>query len=260
MSKRDTIIVTVLINVGILAILFMFAMNTSGDRIEGQSNINYTLEDTPPPMPTQVASSSNYDSPNGSMTSSQQNTPRDEVDDALNSYTNNTNSSSSNMGTTMEIPLTTMEQPEVIAPVEKPISATPERNGTLTEVIVKKGDALEKIARAHGTSVDEIKRINSLANERLSIGQVLKVPSNKISTIKIANVTTAPTPKAAVASNKSTVKIASSDVVYYTIKSGDNPWKIARQYKVKYEDILRLNNLNEDKARNLKVGDKIRVK
>lgn len=50
------------------------------------------------------------------------------------------------------------------------------------------------------------------------------------------------------------------DTIYHVVKSGDNPWKIAKQYGVKYDDILRLNNLNEEKARNLKIGDKIRVK
>lgn len=57
------------------------------------------------------------------------------------------------------------------------------------------------------------------------------------------------------------VKVLKKDEpVYHTVKSGDNPWKIAKQHGVKYDDILRLNNLNEEKARNLKIGDRIRVK
>lgn len=51
-----------------------------------------------------------------------------------------------------------------------------------------------------------------------------------------------------------------AEISYHIIKSGDNPWKIAKQYNVKYEDILRLNQLDEAKARNLKIGDRIRVK
>jgi peptidoglycan endopeptidase LytF len=48
--------------------------------------------------------------------------------------------------------------------------------------------------------------------------------------------------------------------VYYVVKSGDSPWKIAKQFNVKPEDILQLNHLDEEKARNLKIGDRIRIK
>lgn len=48
--------------------------------------------------------------------------------------------------------------------------------------------------------------------------------------------------------------------MYYIVKGGDNPWKIAKQFQVNFDDILRLNNLDEEKARNMKIGDRIRVK
>ena len=51
-----------------------------------------------------------------------------------------------------------------------------------------------------------------------------------------------------------------SEPVYHTIKNGDNPWKIAKQFRIKVEDLLRLNDLDEAKARNLKVGEKIRIR
>jgi LysM repeat protein len=53
---------------------------------------------------------------------------------------------------------------------------------------------------------------------------------------------------------------AQTEVVYYTIKGGDNPWKIAKQYGVNVDDLLKLNGLNDERAKNLKPGDKIRVK
>lgn len=115
-------------------------------------------------------------------------------------------------------------------------------------VVVKKGDVLEKIAKAHGTSVRAIKERNDLKNERLSVGQTLFIPaSNKkgVDHQKGCDKGQAP---------------SQEEVVYYTVKSGDNPWKIAKQFNVKFEDLLRLNQLDEGKARNLKVGDRIRVK
>ena len=47
---------------------------------------------------------------------------------------------------------------------------------------------------------------------------------------------------------------------YYVIKSGDSPWKVAKKLGIKYEDLLKLNNLTEEKAKNLKIGQKIRIK
>jgi LysM repeat protein len=44
------------------------------------------------------------------------------------------------------------------------------------------------------------------------------------------------------------------------MKSGDNPWNIARQHRVNFDDFLRLNQLDEEKARQLKPGDKLRVR
>jgi LysM repeat protein len=47
---------------------------------------------------------------------------------------------------------------------------------------------------------------------------------------------------------------------WYTMKSGDNPWKVAKTQKIKFDDLLKLNGLNEERARNLKPGDQIRIR
>ncbi len=47
---------------------------------------------------------------------------------------------------------------------------------------------------------------------------------------------------------------------YYIVKSGDNPWSVAIKNHIKFDELLRLNNLDEDKAKKLKPGDKLRIK
>lgn len=252
MSKRDTIIVAVLINIGLLAILFMFARNTDDDKVVNQAEIAYKIEETPlAPQPLPVENATTVAAP-----SAMQTTPRDEVDDVLkgiNSDNKNTMTTTPEVTTKSNEPVEVFVETLQATPVQEETAPIAQSEDTTKyiEVTVKKGDFLEKIARANGTSIDEIKRINNLNSDKLSIGQILKVPANAKSK---ANATTTTTTKKA-----DKVETASGPV-YHTIKSGDNPWKIARQYKVKYEDILKLNSLNEDKARNLKVGDKIRVK
>jgi peptidoglycan DL-endopeptidase LytF len=243
MSKRETIILSVLINIGLLAILFLVAVQPSDDNVTEQPEIGLLLEE-PIPLPkqpemapvTQVASAA-------PVAAVQATGPRDEVDDVL--Y--------GNADVSTEVDLPPPSRPVIpLPPTPKiPPPQTSSSNQPYIEVTVKKGDALEKIARANRSSVEEIKRLNSLASERLDIGQVLRVPVN---TRVIAS--TVPTQEAAPAAKV----VASNEPIYHVIKSGDNPWKIARQYKVKYEDILKLNNMNEEKARNLKIGEKIRVK
>jgi LysM repeat protein len=111
------------------------------------------------------------------------------------------------------------------------------------QVKVKKGDVLEKIARLNHVTVDEIMKANQMTNTRLKIGQVLKIPTK--------NKTESTTPP---------LILQEPDAKYYTMKNGDNLWAIAVKHQMKMEDLLKLNNLTEEKARKLKAGDQIRIK
>jgi len=99
------------------------------------------------------------------------------------------------------------------------------------DIIVRAGDTLDKIARSYGLSVEEIMRVNHLIDSRLQIGQVLKLTK---------------------AGKRGQEK-------YYTVKNGDNPWTIAMKNQMKVDELLRLNNLDEDKAKRLKPGDQLRI-
>lgn len=127
----------------------------------------------------------------------------------------------------------------------------PSKREKLLEITVKRGDALEKIARANHTTVKEIRSLNGLTSDHLDVGQVLFVP--------------APTPaqlSAASASKKpsSTKETSLGSENEYIMKPGDNLWRVARLNRMSFEELLRLNHLDEEKARSLRVGDKIRVK
>ncbi len=94
---------------------------------------------------------------------------------------------------------------------------------------VKKGDTLYGIANFYGLSVDELKRLNNLTSNILSIGQVLKVSSDEVST--------------------------PSDE-YYVVKSGDSLYKIANQFNTTVDEIKRLNNLTSNL---LSIGQRLRI-
>jgi LysM repeat protein len=137
-----------------------------------------------------------------------------------------------------------------IAAVEEPVAAGPPAPlaavAAALEIQVKKGDTLEKIAKAHHTTVDEIIQFNRLPSSFLRVGQVLKLPPERAASNAA--------PKIAAAEKKAV------NQEYYTVKVGDNPWTIAMKHHMKVEELLKLNNLNEEKARRLKVGDKLRIR
>lgn len=79
--------------------------------------------------------------------------------------------------------------------------------------VVKSGDSLWSIAKRYNVSVDELKSINNLTNNMLSIGQELVIPETE-------------------------------EYKTYIVKSGDSLWKIARDNNVNVNDLISLNNLN----------------
>jgi peptidoglycan DL-endopeptidase LytF len=237
MNRRDIIIIAVLINAGLLAILFMTAINTD-DRVNEEPQIAQLIGGT----------SSDKKSISSSALSGQD-FHLDENDEPMQSYSS---------GDPYEIVLldekNDSDSEDQI--LDSPRSPETEKGSTAdqyVEVTVKRGDFLEKIARANGTTVSAIKKANNLSSEKIEVGQVLRIPLNTAKNNSES--------KVSITNPKSEDKIVvSTEALYYTIKSGDNPWKIAKQFNVKFDDLIKLNNLDEEKARNLKVGDKIRVK
>jgi LysM repeat protein len=69
---------------------------------------------------------------------------------------------------------------EIPAPAAAPATAATETTttgGAETVYTVKSGDALEKIARQHNTTVKAIKAANNLRTDRINVGQKLKIPA-----------------------------------------------------------------------------------
>lgn len=225
MNRRDVILVSVLLNAGLLAVLFLTAVKSDPDLPSPSGAVQTVLL----PKEEESLVLAEASAPQEIMLQ-----PVDEVDHVLREY----------------LPEVPIETSAIELPPE-PVKQTVPDAVQMVEVTVKRGDALEKIARANHTTIDAIKKANGLANDKLKIGQVLKIP---VGTKPVKAIETSAAIKSA------PIEVASEDPVYYTIKSGDNPWKIAKQFHVKFEDLLKMNQLDEDSGRNLKVGDKIRVK
>ena len=96
--------------------------------------------------------------------------------------------------------------------------------GNDTYYVVKNGDTLWSIARKHNLSVNELKALNNLSSNDLSLGQRLIVG-----------------------------KGSSND---YVVSAGDTLWAIARKFNVSVGDIKSLNNLSSN---NLSIGMTLKI-
>lgn len=94
---------------------------------------------------------------------------------------------------------------------------------------VKPGDTLFSIASSFNTTVDQIKTLNNLGNNNLSIGQKLQIPETSIE---------------------------ETDYVVYEIKPNDTIYSIARVYNTTVDAIKAYNNLGSDI---LKIGQIIQI-
>ena len=83
--------------------------------------------------------------------------------------------------------------------------------------IVKSGDTLYAIANQYGMTVDELKALNNLTSNTLSIGQKLVVSAGNAGTLNT-----------------------------YTVKAGDTLYSIANKYGLTVSELEQLNNLTSD--------------
>lgn len=245
MSRRDTIIVAVLVNAGLLIVLFASALKTHSSREEMA---------VAAPNPVMI------ENPESSFKKETTAVIGDEVDQALKQFSQTTAAVSQvpinppieplpaipNFADDLKaISLPETSAASVAQNLTTPLIPAEQSHSDYIEIKVKKGDVLEKIARHHRTTVAEIMKVNKLTSSNLRIGQVLKIPNKtlkKAESFPIANTSS-----------------GSSTPVYYTVKKGDVPWTIAVKHHMKVEDLLKLNNLSEEQARRLKPGDQLRI-
>lgn len=93
---------------------------------------------------------------------------------------------------------------------------------------VKSGDSLWSISRKFGVTVNDLKKVNNLSSNLLSVGQNLIIPGKKNNT----------------SSNE------------YVVKKGDTLYGIANKYNVSVDNLKSYNNLSTD---SLSIGQKIKI-
>ena len=94
--------------------------------------------------------------------------------------------------------------------------------------IVQPGDSLWSISKNYNISVDELKKLNDLSTNMLSIGQKLLVKNTSSNNAQI----------------------------YYIVEPGDTLYGISRKYNISVEELKNINNL---KSNTLSIGQKLLI-
>ena len=149
------------------------------------------------------------------------------------------------------------------------------------EYIVKRGDTLYSISNKYNISVDELKRINNLIDNNLSIGQIIKLKStdnnnpiyvvqkgdtlysiarnNNVSIDDLIRINNLNNPNLYIGQElyiPSKEESSTSEYEIYTVKKGDSLWKISKEYDITIPKLTELNNLTNY---NLQINQKLLV-
>ena len=166
----------------------------------------------------------------------------------------------------------TEKAPEPVAEskVEAPAAKSVEAAAQTYTVVA--GDTLKKIASKFNTSIEALEKANNLTStsiirtgQVLSVGKAAAAPV-KTETVPLAKATPSIVAKpepvqpaaakvAPVAETKEAPKEATTGGESYVVAKGDNPYSIAKKFKVTQDALMKANNI--DDPRKLKIGQKL---
>ena len=177
---------------------------------------------------------------------------------------------------------------------EKSVASKPVAETGGQTYTVAAGDTLTRIAAAHKTSVEAIEQANGIGNNSsIRIGQVLKIPlktaaKQAMATARASDAKPVPVPAAKAPEIKSqpaakvveakTAPVAEKPAATpaapattapshteegkpatseksYTVAKGDNPYAIAKKFKISYNDLIKANNIQDPTK--LQIGQKL---
>lgn len=156
------------------------------------------------------------------------------------------------------VPGTTPIPPVTLPPAAKPAPsvapAQPAAPAAPSTYTVQSGDNPWTIAKKHGIKLEDLLKANEIKDPKnLKIGDVLKLPEGVSSKGAPAVKPVAPV----IATPTAAPPAAGADWDLYTIKKGDNPWKIAKSLKLDHQKIIQLNQ-GVDFTK-LSIGQQIKV-
>ncbi len=141
------------------------------------------------------------------------------------------------------------------------------------EYVIQKGDTLSGIAVAAGVSLDDLRSLNNITDDKIFAGEKLSIPSGgkvptstqkskpkKADPVEPASEVAEPAPAPMASPGVEPVETGSMEVdavMDHMVYPGETLDDISRQYGVSKSDIMRLNNISDESA--VKEGQRLRI-
>ncbi|WP_293787385.1 LysM peptidoglycan-binding domain-containing protein [uncultured Pedobacter sp.] len=133
---------------------------------------------------------------------------------------------------------------------------TTSATANVIEHTIKPKENLNMLAEKYGTSINEIKALNQLKSNNLSIGQVLKIPAkNGIQATTAEQPVTQPA-KTNTEPITGNTPPADQTMIEHTVAPKEFLGKIAEKYGTTVEEVKKANNLS---GNNLRIGQKLKI-
>ena len=239
MNKKDIVVISVLVNAGLLVILLISALTSRESYLVSSSAkvaSDILQKDAKGMVETTVAEE-------GFALSTEENLGLEgvvhQLPEAAFAPVENNESVTMDLTMPQEMKNDQETSAETSVLAETVLPAAEKSEVKCIEIKVKGGDSLDRLARRYHVTIKEIQKANNLSNSFLKQGQSLKIPVTTGRAAKIEK---------------------SSGSRYYTVKPGESPWTIAMKHHLKVGDLLKMNNLDNRKAKRLRPGDKLRVR
>lgn len=147
------------------------------------------------------------------------------------------------------------------------LAAAPALAQTARTYVVQPGDTLFRISRAYGLTVEELRALNGLDDNYISVGQTLRVsegamPATPPRTGSGAGVSAEPIPDrpqapADAAPRPAGPPTAPAGTVVHVVERGETLFRIALRYDTSVEELRRLNGITGDR---IEVGQRLVVR
>jgi len=90
------------------------------------------------------------------------------------------------IGSKLHIPASTVAAPAPAPAIAGGVSGGPAASGDTTTYVIKAGDVLSKIAKAHNTTVPAIEALNGMKTSAIQAGKTIKLPVMRVASVVAA--------------------------------------------------------------------------
>ncbi|RZK18622.1 MAG: LysM peptidoglycan-binding domain-containing protein [Pedobacter sp.] len=129
-------------------------------------------------------------------------------------------------------------------------------DGGIIEHTVKAKENLNMLAEKYGTTINEIKRLNNLSGNNLSIGQILKIATKNSANVPATTPTPAPIVKPLSPAPVQESTVTDETMIEHTVAAKEFLGKIAEKYGTTVDEVKKANNLTNN---NLRIGQKLKI-